>query len=127
MTGEETDEVKATLGDVAGIRAACIDGVVTSPGGRREPRRDDAVHTTTYFGWGGYPLADDGYSFMGLLPSTWQAMSECGDWPYYIFWAHTGDLAILSYCEGDLALEVADSREAFRALVKATLQRHPAP
>lgn len=90
-------------------------------------RRDEEARTSTRAGFAGYPYVDDGYELMGGLPREWQILPEVGDWPYNMVWAHPGDRALLRYCEGDLAVEIADDAEAFRALVARERKENPAP
>jgi hypothetical protein len=66
------------------------------------------------------PPGSDGYSFMAALPRDWAAVPEWGDWPHLIAWRHNPDHAVLTYCEGDLSVEVADDHTAYLELLRRT-------
>jgi hypothetical protein len=96
--------------------------------------RSDERRVTRYAGAASYAMTypatfgfDDGYDMMGHLPDNWRCVSEAGDWPYLMFWADRRQLAMLSYCEGDFAIVVADDDEAFVALVRQVIADNPAP
>jgi hypothetical protein len=81
----------------------------------RSERRAD-----TNFNAGFAPPGGDGYSFMAALPRTWIAVPQWGDWPYLIAWRHDRDRAVLTYCEGDLSVEIADDHTSYVGLLRRT-------
>ena len=81
---------------------------------RTERRQDSSLYAGFAYGF------DDGYSLMAALPAAWKAEPHWGDWPYQIGWRHDRDLAVLIYCEGDLAIEIADDQAAYAELLRRT-------
>ena len=58
--------------------------------------------------------------FMHFVPDTFHLVNEwsCGD--LRVVWISEKDLAIFTYCEGDLLLEIYDNPEEFQAGKKRT-------
>ena len=81
----------------------------------RSERRPDSSFHAGFAAHGG-----DGYDFMAKLPPSWQAVPEWGDWPYLIGWRNDLDRAVMTYCEGDLSVEVADDRDGYLRLLRRT-------
>ena len=81
---------------------------------RNERRSDSSVHAG-FAAHGG-----DGYDFMATLPRSWRIVPEWGDWPYLIAWRNDRDHAVVTYCEGDLSVEVADSSSSYHQLLACT-------
>lgn len=50
----------------------------------------------------------------GEMPTPFRLMPEVGSWPLVIFWRNDLERAILSYCEGDLGVEVFDADEPYQ-------------
>lgn len=96
--------------------------------GQKPPERSDEHRTWTYYGWGGYPYADDGYDFDALLPQPpWRCIPELGSWPYVMCWwlAADDEYAMLARIEGDLILEVADDLAAAQAMKQRWNEAYP--
>jgi hypothetical protein len=77
-----------------------------------------ARHSSFHAGFA--PPGDDGYSFMAALPRTWNVVPQWGDWPYLVGARHDRDRAVLTYCEGDLAIELADDHDSYVQLLHRT-------
>ncbi len=89
---------------------------------RSERRPDSHFHAGSAAASGG-----DGYDFMAALPASWQPVPEWGDWPYLIGWRNDPERAVLTYCEGDISVEVADDRLSYlNLLARTTRQLTPA-
>ena len=88
---------------------------------RSERRPDSHFHAGSASASGG-----DGYDFMAALPANWQPVPEWGDWPYLIGWRNDPERAILTYCEGDLSVEVADTPDAYLRLLRRASEQMPA-
>lgn len=84
---------------------------------RSERRTDTSFHA------GFAPPGGDGYSFIAALPRTWIAVPQWGDWPYLIGARHDRDRAVLTYCEGDLSVEVADDHDSYVRLLRRTTEQ----
>jgi hypothetical protein len=90
--------------------------------GRQSAWRSER-RTDTNFHAGFAPPASDGYGFMAALPRTWIPVPQWGDWPYLIGWRHDRDRAVLTYCEGDLAVELADDHASYVRLLRRTTEQ----
>ncbi len=88
---------------------------------RSERRPDSHYHAGSAAASGG-----DGYDLMAALPGCWQPVPEWGDWPYLVGWRNDHERAVLTYCEGDLSVEVADTPDAYLRLLHRTSQQIPA-
>jgi hypothetical protein len=128
MITDDRDERYRTVDQLRNL--FCQPGMASSWRDDRDHRR----RVTRYAGAASYAMTypatygfDDGYSMMGALPSNWQLISEAGDLPYLMFWADPAQRALLSYCEGDFAIDVADDDAAFRDLVRRTINDNPCP
>jgi hypothetical protein len=101
--------------------AAGMIGLLCQPGiesARRSERRPDSN-----FHAGFACHAGEGYDFMAALPAGWQPAPEWGDWPYLIGWRHDRDRAVMTYCEGDLSIEIADTVDAYLRLLRRTTEQ----
>lgn len=81
----------------------------------RSERRPDSIFHAGFAAHGG-----DGYGFMAALPPSWQPVPEWGDWPYLIGWRNDRDQAVMTYCESDVSVEVADHRDGYLRLLRRT-------
>jgi hypothetical protein len=81
---------------------------------RNERRSDSNFHA------GFAPHGGDGHDFIAALPASWQVVPEWGDWPYLIGWHNNRDRAVMTYCEGDLSVEVADHLDGYIRLLRRT-------
>lgn len=62
------------------------------------------------------------YEFDGgecTVSNGWAQLDTSQDAHYYGTWASPGELAILSYVEGDITLSLCDSREEFVAIIRS--------
>ena len=113
---------------------ALID-VYCQPGmqsGWRTKRRTHSMFHAGFCGFDGQRGYDDGYAWMNdLMQSGWLPLYDIGDWPLVVFmlWrARATDprFAIAHYCEGDMAIELFDSKQAASNGLRALRRAHPA-
>jgi hypothetical protein len=118
LTPEKEEHVMlpATAADL--IALLCQPGMESA--WRSERRSDSSFHA------GFAPPGGDGYDVLAALPASWQLVPEWGDWPYLIGWRHNRDRAVMTYCEGDLSVEVADDHDAYLDLLRRTTADMPA-
>lgn len=78
--------------------------------------RDDGTH---WFGSGVLPsvseIGEGGHTLdRGLAGAV--EVDEWADWPYRRVWRVDGELALVTYCEGDVSVVIARSPEGYEAL-----------
>jgi len=85
--------------------------------GWRTKRRKHSVFHAGFCGYDGERGYDDGHSWIAdLVASGWRPLHELGEWPLVAFmlWPARGSdprWAIAHYCEGDMAIELFDSKQ----------------
>ena len=104
--------------------AAKMIALLCQPGMESAWRSERREHSSFHAGFA--PPRGDGYSFIAALPRTWILVPQWGDWPYLIGAHHNRDRAVLTYCEGDLAIEVADNHDSYVELLRRTTEEIPA-
>jgi hypothetical protein len=73
---------------------------------------------TEYAGFAGYPIADDGYDWMGIMEDAgWEAIAQMGNWPLVVVVANRSELAMACRVEGDVTLGIAKDAQGFKAMV----------
>lgn len=101
-------------------------------GGWRTRRGKHSVFHAGFCGFDGQHGYENGYSWMGdLMRSGWFPLSDIGEWPLVVFmlWrARATDprFAIAQYCEGDMAIELFDSKQAASNGLRELSRAHPA-
>jgi hypothetical protein len=111
------------------IDAYCQPGMQS---GWRTERREHSRFHAGFCGYDGERGYDGGHSWIdALMRSGWRPLCDIGDWPLVAFmlWrARPTDprFAIVHYCEGDLAIEVFDDKQAAGEALKTLRRQHAA-
>ena len=86
--------------------------------GWRSARRSRSIFNAGSCGYDGRRGFDDGYEWIAeLAASGWRPLPALGDWPFIAYmlwraWPSDPRWAVAHYCEGDLAIEVFDDKQA---------------
>ncbi len=97
------------------IDAYCQPGMQS---GWRSRRRQGSMFNAGFCGYDGQQGFDDGHEWLAeLAASGWRPLPGLGDWPLVVFmlWkARASDprWVIAHHCEGDMAVEVFDDKQA---------------
>lgn len=74
--------------------------------GSREKSADHTLHE-------GFLFSGDAYLLP--VPEDFDEIEEWADGSYRVIWASDGERAIISYCEGDIYIDVHRTEESYRA------------